>query len=310
MKTTGTATDYHDLLDKLRTWLTGTVGWTQLRWTAPASLTDIAELWVRGPGAGAGREVYLGFQSGHDVPNGYYGWKVVGSIGFDSSQIFMLQDSVSPGSWFNTWQNSIDYWFWANDRRVIIVAKMATIYQSMYAGFFLPLALPSEYPFPLFISTSYPLLQAYNGALVRNRMFIDPGDGAAYYRRRATSSWANVSNSYASNSNPPYNTSSGANAVLWPHRTPRCAAGYAFTDWNGEGISNIRPTQGGEVPVFQCHLMDPGALAVVGALDGAFAVPGFGRSSEQTITAGSRSFKLFQNVFRTTGRDFFAVEDI
>ena len=80
--TTATATDYHDLLDQLRLWLVGTVGWTQLEWTPPATITDTAQLHIRGPGAGAGRETFVNIQSRVDLGFPAYGWAVSGSTGF------------------------------------------------------------------------------------------------------------------------------------------------------------------------------------------------------------------------------------
>jgi hypothetical protein len=82
------------------------------------------------------------------------------------------------------WQNSIDYWFYVNNTRVIVIAKIGVYYISMYAGFFLPYALPAEYPYPYFIGATYPTLQPYNLNNAGMRSFCDPGQGAAYYMRR------------------------------------------------------------------------------------------------------------------------------
>lgn len=53
------------------------------------------------------------------------------------------------------WNNTIPYWFVANGRRFIIIAKVAHRYMSMYCGFFLPLATDDEYTYPLYIGGSH-----------------------------------------------------------------------------------------------------------------------------------------------------------
>jgi len=307
--TTGTATDYHDLMDKLRLWLTGTVGWTQLRWTAPASITDTAELWVRGPGAGTDRQVFVGLQSYADAANGYYCWDVAGSTNFDSGLSFALQ-SKNPSIYFCLWQNSIDYWFYANDRRFIVIAKIGTSYLSMYAGFFLPFALPSEHPFPLYVGATYYIPKAYNYTSSGFRSFADPGDNAAFILRRA-GTWVPVGNQENDTSvaySPSKSRSTGY-AMTWPFKVP--ASWYTTTtQWSWLGnFYNWRPNVNGEVPLFQVHILDSALRDMAGALDGVFAIPAFNRTSEQTVTYSTRTFRLFQNVSRTTGRDFFAVEE-
>lgn len=310
--TTGTATTYHDLLDKLRLYAVAQ-GWTQLRWTAPGSITATAELWLRGPGAGPDRQVFVGFQSGNDVTNGYYGWAMKGATSFDGALAFSLQPVGSPTPWFNLWQNSIPYWFYVNDRRIIVVAKVNTTYQSMYAGFFLPFALPTEYPFPLAIIGSYPTLDAYNLNNSGNRMFIDCGDEAGVFKRRGTPTWKEISNN-SNSANAQYDAHSnyfGLEALIWPCRVTKADPSGNSTDWSQRnGFYKFRPNANNEYPLYQCHIIDPEAKAWVGALDGAYATPGFNRTTEQTVTTGGRTFRLFQNVQRSTAKDFFAIEEV
>lgn len=308
--TTGTATDYHDLLDQLRLWLTGTVGWTQLRWNAPASLTDTAELWLRGPGAGPERRVNIGIRTGANTSKPAYGWEVRGSIAFDSGVAYNQQNGVSPGSWFNLWQNSIPFWFYANDRRFIVVAKVSSTYIPMYAGFFLPFALPSEYAFPLLIGTNYRSLQTFDFDNSGNRFFIDPGLDSCFFRRRTVADWRAIENNTNSDNDNSDPGPSNAEARMWPQSTTVTAVRASFTSWQTSGLAGLRPNALGESPLWQCHILDRDDNVMPGALDGVFATPGFNRATEQVITSSGRTFRLFQNIFRSTGRDFMAIEEI
>lgn len=281
--------------------------WTQLRWTAPATITDTAELWVRGPGAGPDRRVIVGIQTGVNTALPAYGWELRGAISFDSTMSFSQQNGISPGSWFNTWNNSIPYWFYANDRRFIVVTQVSTSYVCMYAGFFLPFALPSEYPFPLFIAGNKRDLDVYDANVTHNRMFSDPGVGSAHYRRRSTGDWREANNHESGTGN----TSLTANgAALWPYRATRVDTSADGGDWTYYGLFKLRPNANGEAPLWQCHIIDDVAETVAGALDGVFASTGFDRSTGQALSANGRSFRMFQNVFRSTPRDFIFVEEI
>lgn len=310
--TTGTATNYHDLMDKLRIYAVAQ-GWTQLRWTAPGSITANAELWLRGPGAGADRQVFVGFRSENNVTNGQYGWVMRAAIAFDSGQAFDAQPDVSPAVYFNTWQNSIDYWFYINDRRIIVVAKVSTTYVSMYAGFFLPFALPTEFNQPVCVIGNYSTLAIYNLNNSGNRMFSDCGTNAGQLRTRAVAGWKGISNNANTNNTAVQASQAGPSgqAVIWPNRSVTADGGTSSIDWNQRnGFAKIRPNANNQYPLMQCHLIDIGNGEWLGALDGVYASPGFNRSTEQVVTNGGRSFRHFQNMFRSTGRDFVVIEEV
>src|SRR3546814_13562475 len=61
---------------------------------------------------------------------------------------------LSPIHYFLLWPNAMTYWFYVNDRRLVVVAKIGVYYMSLYAGFFLPYALPDEYSYPYFVSAT------------------------------------------------------------------------------------------------------------------------------------------------------------
>jgi len=265
-------------------------------------------------GAGAGKHMFLNIETQYDIGNGYYSWKLWGATAWDSGESgdFGAQPGAGGPSFFNLWQNSIDYWFYANDRRVIVVAKCSTNYMSMYAGFFLPFALPSEYPFPHCIIGSYPDIQApdYNNA--RNSMIADPGaNGAAWYRRRTTETWIEIENQ--ANSATSIAPSTGQRAFLWPHKTGRTqgyGTGSQADYWGPNGFHAMKLNYEDESPLMQCHIIDLLDLTCVGALEGVYSTTGFNRSTEQVITVGSRTFRLFQRAFRNQAGDFFAVEEV
>ena len=220
---------------------------------------------------------------------------------------FAEQAGSSPHVYFNTWQDDIPYWFYANSRRAIIGAKVNTSYVTLYAGLFLPFALPTEYLKPFFICGNYPELATHDVANARNRMIADPGEGCAYYLNINASEWLQVENHDSSAAETSFER--GSVAFMWPHRTAIVPASGSSSGWTANGFLKIRPNLFGEMPNWRCIIFDLQNQFAAGVLEGVYAAAGFNRVSEQEITAGAKTLRLFQNIFRSTARDFLAIEE-
>ena len=315
--TTGSATDYHDLLNKLRLWLTGTAGWTQMLWTAPGSMTANAVLAVRAPGGGAGRRPVCWFSSFSSAVAPYYTWQIRVAGEYDAVAPITGQPEVSPPTYLSLMNTAITYWFYANDRRVIIVAKIGTAYVSAYAGFFLPFALPNEWERPFYVSANSPTVSMPpSSSLVENSFIADPGYLTSYFITR-DHIWREVGNRVtgAGSDGGGYAATTGR-ACLWPKKV---SPGSGYVAGSGGSVNlnmftNLRPNNIGEMPMFQCHIHDQEANslfgAVYGALDGVFAIPGSGRVTEQQITQGAQNFRVFQNVTRSSLNHFMAIMEV
>lgn len=329
--TTGTATDFHDLLNKLRLYLVAQ-GWTQLAWVAPATLADQAILHVRGPGAGAGKQVFASIRSSSDAVAGFYSWDMRMAVNYDGAVPWGSQLSQSPSEvYFNTWQNAMNYWFFVNDRRFVVVAKCSTNYMSMHMGFFLPWGTPAQYPFPLCVAGDFFEKQPHSYNYASRRMFVDPGryDTNPYGDQRATmhvrtpgGDWYPTGNHGRSSfNNLPTGVSKGPGCVMWPYHPGYGGGGgvaaFESSRWGGgsgsgsqsSGFETIVPTQQGERALMPCMII-PGDQAPLGVLDGVYAVGGSGLVTEQQITIGARTFRVFQNIARNSPDDFFCVEEI
>lgn len=53
------------------------------------------------------------------------------------------------------WHSEMKYWFIANGRRFIVIAKVANRYVSMYCGFIKPSGTDLEYPYPLLVGGNH-----------------------------------------------------------------------------------------------------------------------------------------------------------
>jgi hypothetical protein len=322
--TTGTATDYVDLLDKLRQWMVGTCGWTQLAWAKGANpiSTDVTTLSLRGPGSGAGREVYVNIKATPSPASSQYSWAISSAIGYQAAAAWGSQPGEGPPVYFNTWQNAITYWFYGNDRRLIVVAKCSTIYISAYAGLILPWSAPDQYPFPLYVGADFYQPSAYNSVNSARRMFCDPGASnailAAGWCRNPDGVWNPVMNHQAANSNDwPWGYQRGSNYFIWPFvgandtsDTNTWAYGAASGSNGGVGVlDRMVPTAQGDRIVLPVHLNHP-RNPQLGVLDGVYMPLGAGIVAEQTVSAGGLTMRAFQNIHRNSANDIFLINEV
>lgn len=327
--TTGTATDYIDLANKLRLWLTTTAGWTQLAWTPGNVTTGGMSLYLRAPGAATDKQVFVNIRSFFDDTQPAYSWEIRGAIAYDSSVAFESQPGVSTACYMSGWKSTTTYWFYANDRRVIVVAKVNTSYLSMYAGFGLPWATPAEYPFPLYIAGSDGFLRPYNNTNSAHSSFVRPGgassDSAGDFNggkiRYQDGTWQRVRNQQAGTPNNfPWGFNTSA-PMVYPYSMPCGNANADARNWtavaNNVGavvdsgtIDNLVATAQGERLMMPVSILSSIEPANGMALDGVYFPMGQGLTPEQTATLGSRTFRMFANINRTSCDDFFAVEEI
>lgn len=293
--TTPHATDYSDLLAKLKTFATAN-GWT--------SLEDSADkLVLQGSGSGSD-EIFVAFQKYADVAGDAYGWRLNGYTGYQSGYTFYLQPgAITTGEVqgygsvaIPLWNGTIPYWFIVSARRIMVVAKISTTYQMCYAGFYLPYASPGQYPYPLAIGGSF----IGNGSQLSPRWSGTSGQSSHFW------TWL---------ANP---TSS---------MLIRMPGGYWYGDYNKGTLT----PPAGMYPFNQsdCGLMRQAvddALVLtpaeihqassspsvysnkLGELDGVYHVAGFGVSAEDVSTFGGNDYLVVPNVFRSGVTDYAAVK--
>lgn len=328
--TSGTATDYIDLANKFRTWMTGTAGWTQLAWTPGTLAGGGMVLSLRGPGAASDKQVFVNIRSQHDDVNLFYSWDIRAAIGRDSSLPFGGQPGESTPTYLFLWKSAITYWIYANDRRFVLIAKVNTNYMSAYAGFYLPWATPAQYPFPLYVGASSGFQQTYNSTRSSNRMFCDPGgaendssttDYNAAKVRLPDGSWSRVCNhANVTGNDAPYGSQT-TKPFIWPFVTRGSYTGLGIRAWSYGGqtssgisaddgmVDNLVATAQGERMMLPTYIMQGSKPSGFGALDGVYFPMGQGLTPEQTAVLSTRTFRMFNNVARSSGNDFFAIEE-
>lgn len=197
------------------------------------------------------------------------------------------------------WDTSMPYWFVANGQRLIVTAKVSTVYSSGYAGKFLPYGLPGEYPQPYYVAGVVP------GSTTRwstisefDRNFWDPGS-AARILLPSGAWWTARNHQDVSGTESPYT----ADVQVWPYAFGSMASSTR------DRYRELRENVDGTYPLWPLILggADPSA-ELYGELDGAFAVTGFSNAAENIIQIGGVDHLVVQNLFRTARYQYAAIK--
>lgn len=288
---TGTATNYLDLLEKLKTFLTTNATLVSLNqeWEILATQAGGTDVLLRGPGLAEDDEIHVRITTASNVGADRYGWDIAAFVSYNPGVAFSLQPGISPYGGIALWNSAITYWFIASGRRFIVIAKVSTVYSSMYAGFYLQYATPTEMPYPMLIAGSHE-----NGAQDHRWSqadynvggFWDPSDGNAFLRSPG-GSWLTLANYTMSSSRAAQNVTN-----TWP---------YEMDLESAQGPDGVMPS----FPVV-IHSSAEGGN-VFGELDGVLWVTGNGVGSEDTVTIDGSTYLIVQSVYRTTRLDYAAI---
>jgi len=296
--TSGTATGHDALADALKAYLI-TQSWTVEK---DEVIGDDRFIYFKGPDIVTGTttiNAHINIKVFEDVPTDYYNWEISGAIDFDTNESFDTQPQTSPKITATArptmplFQSNIDYWFIANNRRFIVIAKVSTVFVSMYGGFGLPYATPSEFPYPIYIGATTPLTtQRFSESSYAMGGFWDPPGPNAAYIRHVDGSWIDVGNYTASGSTK--NRGIIIDGHIWPYRETE----------NDQIINNID----GSYTLFEVIISNKAnAGNVYGELEGVFSCSGFANASENTVTIGGVVYLVIESPSRPGVSDFACI---
>lgn len=320
---TGTATDDQDLFAKLITFLTTDTDlvaageeWTEV-WDHASGDED--GIVLEGPGLSGTDQIYVGLRLNRNVPADEYNIEARGMTGFSASAV-ELEDhvNVSPDPAYSFVDSgTMTYWFIASGRHFVVITKITTVFEALYAGWFLPFGTPTEYPYPMFIGGSAGTY--YSG---------DPDSPSSW--RDDVSGHTQFPWPSADDSGPDYwgpmaflldpagnwitlsNTGSAREGTVGPVYTK----GYKnFADNQAnfldayEGFLQMTECYGGDHMIWPMtlHETSPGSQTY-GILDGCFKCQGVGMGAEDEITVGGVDHLVVQNTHRTDLFDYWCVE--
>lgn len=254
------------------------------------------------------RDIYVGALLFSNAGADYYNWRLGGFNGYSSGQAFTSQPGFigQPGPVLNLWNSTIPYWFVANGQRVIVFAKISTVYVSCYLGLINPYVDPGYWPYPLFVGGSMAWAS-------------EPAENSANWRwsyatdNRMGNFWRGVQTNNISQTTCQgrlrlpdgyfaglggYNSSdiivNGGQCSVWPYACDSSAN-------PNRGFQNIRENLDGSYPLLPIMFAsDRGTVAGVevntwGEFDGLRAVTGHANAAENTVIEGPLTYVVFQN---------------
>jgi hypothetical protein len=309
------ATDYQDLLDKLVTFATAH-GWAIMEdQRATAGLRHII---LKGTGLSGTDAIYVGVRKYENVPADIFGWMLNGFTGYVNGLSFYNQPGGLPfdatAGWntpgISLWNSEIPYWFFVTGRRIIMVAKISTVYVALYLGFILPYGTPGQWPYPLCVAGSMNGNQFVSRFSTTSAFHTVPfipfapdntNGRSCLALRLSDGSWRRISFG-ATNQQYQHNG-------VWPY-----SSYFVATD-GMNGFYNMRAALDDSY-VLHPTLIHMGSntteaqvKGILGEFDGVFHVPGLGNAAEDVITIGADNFRVFQNIFRNDLINYFCVKE-
>jgi len=299
--TTPHATDYSDLLAKLKTFITAN-GWVSVASTS-------TEEYLRGTGAGSDN-IYIGIQKYSNVAADNYAWILQGYTGYVSGTGFHNQPNAIPTNppALPLWNTTIPYWFVCSGRRFIVVAKISTLYVVAYMGWILPYAVPAQWPYPHVIGGStyaessnglIPLrYSTANGKMTAFPIPINSDSSAGTLAMRdPAATWQRPLNANGTETLV-YSYWDGSGVWPWNNRLIDNFGGWDHQEKTIDGAYQLTPAV--------IHLESP--RNVYGELDGVFHVSGRGQSAENIVQIDGVDHLVLQNVYRTSVDQYFAIK--
>jgi len=273
---------------------------TLLKGTVPATINysynfKRYQIVVRNTGLDGQSQIDLGFlmlSTGLDKANiimtGYRRFDVGVTSFFDTTgNLYTLQSTnltqcTFPA--FGYWTGDIFQWIFSNKQRIIVVVRNNTYYSFGYAGYFMRVSLPSEYPTPMWIYGDL-----WTGSDITNTSY------AIYYDN-------------ASNGNRRYIAQPNANVGGMINYANQWSRGFVMVPTDTTSTwSTVAYQQGYNNILMPLYFFCDGYVS--GFPDGCYFAPGFALQSENEFTVGSDTYIIFQNCFRTTYADFMAIKE-
>jgi hypothetical protein len=306
--------------------LGSTEKYTEKRYNANYDGAGEYETILMGPGTAGDDEIYTAIQTEKSATNDFYNWRLCGMTAYSDVELQYMSGRIQGRlPRMLLWQEKIKYWFAANGRRYIVVAKISSVYEACYMGFALPYGLPTQFPYPMVIggaqsyygpSASYPSQHRYSSLTDDHRNFVnpyggDPGvlttltfDTAENSKDRGTlkilqgTTWLNMQSKVG--------TTLYYNNCIWPYVSTEVWLYEVYNIFSRKLRENID----GSYPVFPTIIMiNNPTKHIVGELQGIFAVNGFGGlAAEDDITIGADTFVVFPITPNASANDLWVLK--
>jgi hypothetical protein len=315
---TGTATDYDDLLDTLKSFLTTNASLVALgqEWVCekdeeissysisgiasqpPSYSDDFRDLYFHGPGLSQQDDIYVNIRRYSYVPSNIYNLYIAGATGYSSGDAWEDQPGISfyssKGPCIYTLVNStIEYWMMATGRWFQVIAKIGGDYYHTFNGLINPYGKPSEAPYFMLVSgtADYPTYNYTHGSLENFWNVRNTNQRKGLFRMPSTQ-WASISST-----------------DYYGGATPYCSISPWWRETVGQEYYNLVGNLDGSYSTLPATLFTgEDNSAILGEIPNIAYVPGAGLSSEDTLSIDGTDWLVIQNVGLTDRTNFCAIK--
>ena len=298
----GTASNHQDLMLKLENFLTSNPALVAAnqQWeskkdnvvhpyttntTADANGYSLPRFFI-GHGLDGQDNIVVPMQLRHNLGLNYYTMSAYAARSYakDKGVDTQLTDNATSSKWvsISLWHTDMKYWFIANGRRFIIIAKVSNRYATMYCGFIKPSGTDLEYPYPLFIGGNHSFTDRpyTDDATNANRSFFNPQSNSISISSIIGDSSSSMI--YTPSGRLCFLDNYGGNTVGSSART---LLGYTFPYENNHYIGK---TLDNEYVLLDIDIVQHyGGMSHLGWFEGVCFVSGFENSPENIITVGN-----------------------
>ncbi len=266
------------------------------------------EMIAHGPGLSGDIDTYIGIklENGTIGAGDYFNWLLQGFTGYSSVDDFGDQpgamSAINPPH-ILLWNDPIDYWFFANGRRIIVVANVGGIvYEMCYLGLLLPYATPTQYAYPLVIGGTWGQADGtdgrYSDVTVEHSAFWDDRNTANAWANDGTCKvmYSTIWSSYNNKASSPYSERHvnpwgryfSSQELIWQDLRGQLDSGYTL------------------FPAIVVN-QDP-VIGMLGELQGLYGVAADTPVVLDVVTIDTEDYIVFPNVFRTAAYSYCAVK--
>jgi hypothetical protein len=257
------------------------------------------KVFLQGPGLSGTDEIYVSIKTYFDAGLDYYNWEIRSADGYLATADETGQPNKSTPKYMPAWNAPISYLFRASGRFFLVIAKISTTYHGCYAGLVLPLATPTQLPYPTAVGGSAQFsTNRWSVADGSNSLFFSPCiNGLAL--RDANGSWREFYNDKVNSTSPTDN-------IVFPYRSRTSGFGMAIWAKIRNDVNDVVcPVP---IKLLSLGVGDPSFKGDLAVLDGCLAVVGFDNAAENIVDIDGTDYYVVQNVFRAGNADYFAVE--
>jgi hypothetical protein len=266
--------------------------------------TGCIEVVLSNTGLSGQEDVIIGIRECFYAAGNFYHWDLNGYTTFldtgEWDQNAALHGMGIYGSTYNSFyrhpglslhDDTMSYWFYSNQQRFVVVAKVASNYEMCYLGFGRRFGNPGDYPYPLLVG----------GSNSGNRI---AADASAYH------TWFLANPRLDNNFNIwLLDTGSAYRAWFGAVTNNLGLQVLPYDTWYNAGV--LAPTLHGErimTPVYYTPYIST-ENSVYFDLDEVYHIAGTGIQSEDLINYSGDRYRVFQNGYRTEYYDYMCVKE-